>query len=206
MTATRSHRTRLIRVDARNPEPALIKEAAVLLRRGGLVAFPTETVYGLGVNFDDPQAVQMLYQVKERPFDKQVTLLLPDIESVRRSGAEIPPAAERLMKRFWPGPMTLVLGRTDGSTTGFRVPDHPVTLALLQAAGVPVAAPSANRSGRPPAVNASQVLAEFDGDIDMIVDSGPTAIGAASTVVRVTGPQPEVLRAGANVEAIQALL
>jgi len=115
-------RTRVLKVDPENPDPQVIREAAVLLRRGGLVAFPTETVYGLGANLQDPQAVQELYQVKQRPFEKQATLHIADFKQMEAERVEITPLAQELMRRFWPGPMTLVLARLDGSAIGFRMP------------------------------------------------------------------------------------
>ena len=189
-------RTRVLRVDPAFPDPGVIREAAVLLRRGGLVAFPTETVYGLGANLQDPQAVQELYQVKQRPFEKQATLHIADFAQMEREGVTVSPLAWELMRRFWPGPLTVVLARPDGSTLGFRMPGHPAALALLKEAAVPVIAPSANLSGQPPAVTAEQVLGLFSDKIDAVLDGGPASSGVSSTVADLSCEPPRVLREG----------
>ena len=195
-----------MKVDSENPDPQTIREAAVLLRRGGLVAFPTETVYGLGANLQDPQAVQELYQVKRRPFEKQATLHIADFRQVEAERVEITPLAWELMQRFWPGPMTLVLARPDGSTIGFRMPGHPVALALLKEAAVPVVAPSANLTGEQPALTAEQVLNVFSDQIDAVLDGGPSASGISSTVVDLSSRSPRILREGALAGEIRTLL
>ena len=199
-------RTRVLSVDPRRPDPELIHEAAVCVQRGGLVAFPTETVYGIAANLNDPQAIQELYFVKQRPFEKQVTIHLADASGVDSYGVLIPPAAQRLMDLFWPGPLTIVLARSDGSTLGFRVPNHPVALAFLAAADVPVVAPSANLSGNPPPSTAQQVMNDLQDKIDLVLDAGPTAIGVSSTVVDFSGQTPRVSREGARFQEIQKAL
>lgn len=199
-------RTRVLKVDPNHPDPALIKEAAALLRRGGLVAFPTETVYGLGANLEDPQAIQELYQVKKRPFEKRVTLHISDRAHVEASGVVIGSLARGLMERYWPGPLTLILARPDGSTVGFRSPRHPVALTLLREAQVPVVAPSANLSGRPPPCTAEEVLRDLSDKIDLVLDGGPTPMGVESTVLDLSGETPELLRDGAIGKEIQEFL
>ena len=199
-------RTRVLKVDAVHPDPEMIREAAALLRRGGLVAFPTETVYGLGANLQDPQAIQELYQVKQRPFEKQATLHITDFRQVEAEKVIVSPAAWELMRKFWPGPLTIVLGRIDGSTIGFRIPGHPVALALLKEAGVPVIAPSANLSGGEPATQADQVLKVFADKIDMVLDGGPAPIGVSSTVVDLSGGTPRILREGANAAEVKRFI
>lgn len=199
-------RTRVLKVDPEQPDPALIKEAAAVLRRGGLVAFPTETVYGLGANLDDPQAIQELYQVKQRPFEKQATLHLADPEDLARHGVEVPEKARELMRKFWPGPLTLVLPRPDGSTLGFRIPRHPVALALLRAASVPVVAPSANLSGRPAPQRAEEVLRDLADRIDLVLDAGLAPLGIASTVVDFSVRPPKILRAGTLSRKVERFL
>ena len=193
----------MVRVDPEHPDPGVIHQAAGLLRRGGLVAFPTETVYGLGANLEDPQAISELYQVKERPFHKQLTLHIADPAVIENHGVRISPLAKRLMTRFWPGPLTLVLSRPDGSTLGFRMPRHPVALALLSEAGVPVVAPSANRSGHRPPRIAQEVLQELADKIDLILDSGPTPVGVESTVLDLSTDPPKILRRGAMAQEIE---
>ena len=179
------------------PDPAALAEAAAVLRAGGLVAFPTETVYGLGADATNPKAVERLNQVKGRPPEKPYSLHLASARDVVRFVPEVPPLARRLMERFWPGPLTVVLPGKDGKTVGFRLPDHPVERAFLKACGVPVAAPSANRSGSPPPTDAQEVLAALDGAVDCLLDGGPTRFGRESTVVEVVGGRVEIRREGA---------
>ena len=199
-------RTRILKVDAAEPDPEAIRQAAALLQRGGLVAFPTETVYGLGANLKDPQAIQELYQVKQRPFEKRATLHIASFRQVEAEGVTVSPATWKLIREFWPGPLTLVLARRDGSTIGFRMPGHPVAFALLKEAGVPVIAPSANLSGQEPATRAEQVLEVFADKIDMVLDGGPTPIGVSSTVVDLTGEAPRILRDGAKAAEIRQFM
>lgn len=189
-------------MDPQHPDPSAIALAAGILRRGGFVAFPTETVYGLGANLEDPQAIQELYQIKQRPFEKQVTLHIAEAESIESSGALISPMARRFMEKFWPGPLTIVLARADGSTLGFRMPRHPVALALLKEAKVPVVAPSANLHGNPPPRTAQEVLRDLADRIDLLLDAGPTPVGIESTVLDLSGASPKILRPGAIGEAI----
>lgn len=199
-------RTRVLKVDPKNPDPQVIREAAGLLRWGGLVAFPTETVYGLGANLRDPQAVQELYQVKQRPFEKQATLHIADFARVEEEGATVSPLAWEVLRRFWPGPLTVVLARPDGSTIGFRMPSHPVALALLREAAVPVIAPSANRAGQPPALTARRVLEVFSEKIDAVLDGGPAVSGISSTVVDLSSKPPRLLREGTLAEEVRSFI
>src|SRR3989338_4881705 len=179
------------------PDPAALAEAAAVLRAGGLVAFPTETVYGLGADATNPKAVERLNQVKGRPPEKPYSLHLHQAEQMRPYVSSVPAAAATLIERFWPGPLTVVLPGKDGKTVGFRLPDHPVARAFLKACGVPVAAPSANRSGSPPPTDAQEVLAALDGAVDCLLDGGPTRFGRESTVVEVVGGRVEIRREGA---------
>ncbi len=199
-------RTRILKVNPENPDPEVIKEAAALLRRGGLVAFPTETVYGLGANLDDPQAIQELYQAKQRPFEKQVTIHLASAEDLEKYPVQVTEAGRRIMRAFWPGPLTLVFARADGSTLGFRVPNHPVALALLKEAAVPVVAPSANLHGQPPPQTAEAVARDFNDQIDLILDAGPTPSGISSTVLDLSVDPPKILREGAFAVEVKRLL
>ncbi len=174
-----------------------LAEAARILRGGGLVAFPTETVYGLGADATNPSAIERLNTVKGRPPGKPYSWHLADPEEVRRIVPDIPTAAQTLMARFWPGPLTIVLPTGGGRTLGFRVPDHPVGRAFLRACGVPVAAPSANRSGGSPPTDGGSVLAGLGDAVDGLVDAGPTRLGRESTVVAVIGGRVEIRREAA---------
>ncbi len=173
-----------------------VARAAELLRQGLVVAFPTETVYGLGVRADRPEAMRELERLKARPPGKPFARLIASAGDMERHAAP-GPVARRLAARFWPGPLTLVVADGRGGQVGLRCPDCAVTLALLRRVGVPVAAPSANPSGEPPATDAGEVLAAFEGRIAAVLDGGRAALGVASTVVRASGGAPEVLREGA---------
>ncbi len=189
-----------ITVDPKEPDPRRIAEAAEILENGGLLAFPTETVYGLGALETDATACEKLRLLKERPAEKPFTLLLHDAGEVCRRATGVSLAAQRLMKHFWPGPLSLVIPTgTPGKeeTTGFRIPASGVTLSLLEQLSSPLVAPSANPSGCPPALNAEEVLAFFDGKIDGVLDSGPVELKEASTVARVGNDGVQILREGA---------
>ena len=193
-----------------------VAAAAAIVRGGGLVGIPTETVYGLGANGLDGAAVGRIFQAKGRPQDNPLILHIPEAEWLRRYCKNIPPAAWRLAERFWPGPLTMILQRkvnvpnavTCGlDTVGIRCPDHPVTLAIIRAAGVPVAAPSGNLSGRPSPTCARHMEEDMDGKIDAIVDGGPCGVGVESTIVDLTAPVPRLLRPGGlPLEDLRAVL
>lgn len=189
--------TIVVRVDALRPDAAKIKEAASVLRNGGLVGFPTETVYGLGANLLDARAIRRLYKIKDRPLNKPLTVHIASPADAKKMAGRIPLKAARLMKKYWPGPLTLVLKDKRGRKTGFRMPDNRIALKLIRAAGVPVVAPSANISGNRPPVSAKEVLRDLDGKIDVVIDGGRTKIGKESTVVDMSGRKPVVLREGA---------
>ncbi len=200
-----SRHTVVRQVSAEHPQEAAIAEAAEVLRRGGLVALPTETVYGLGANALEAGAVQAIFAAKERPPRNPVIVHVADAEAARALAAAWPERAGQLAERFWPGPLTLVLPKrpvvpdivtAGGATVGLRVPAHRVALALLKAADVPIAAPSANRSSRVSPTTAAHVLADLEGRIDMILDAGPTSGGLESTVLDLTVEPPRVLRPG----------
>lgn len=189
-------KTLVITVPSERYDAKVLQPAASILSEGGLVAFPTETVYGLGARADREDALQRLLEVRGSPREKHLTLHIADIDDVQRHVGNVPHVAWRLIREFWPGPLTLVLPKGTGSI-GLRYPSNRVAMDVLRLCRAPVVLPSANRSGQPPAVNAEQVLATFDGRIDCLVDGGPTQIGVASTVVRVAGRTPELLREGA---------
>ena len=173
-----------------------LMRAAELLRAGQIVAFPTETVYGLGARADDAEAVARLVRVKGRPGDKKFTLLIASPDEAGRWG-ELGPAGRALAARFWPGPLTMVVPDGRGGDVGLRCPGCDVTRELLRLAGTAIAAPSANLSSRPPATDAAEVLSVFDGRIAAVIDGGLARIGRPSTVVRLSGCEVEVLREGA---------
>ena len=187
-------------------ETAVIQKAAACLGGGGLVAFPTETVYGLGALALDERAVARIFSAKGRPASDPLIVHLHETAQAAHLVAEFPPLAERLANEFWPGPLTLVLPKSDlvpgkvtagGTTVAIRIPNHPVALALLAAVGAPIAAPSANRFGRISPTRAEHVLAELGGRIDILLDGGPTGYGLESTVLDLTSKPPRILRPGA---------
>ena len=182
-----------------------ISAAAKLLREGSLVAIPTETVYGLGANGLDEQAVRRIFEAKGRPQDNPLILHVTGPQWLPRYCAEVPPLAYVLARKFWPGPLTMILKRKpvvpDATTAGLdtvaiRCPNHPVTLAIIREAGVPIAAPSANTSGRPSCTSAQDVLEDMDGKIDGVVDGGPCVVGVESTILDLTCDPPRLLRPG----------
>ncbi|MBR2841998.1 MAG: threonylcarbamoyl-AMP synthase [Parasporobacterium sp.] len=186
-----------------------IKVAGEVLKQGGIVAFPTDTVYGLGAVFDDEKAVRKIFAAKGREEKKPLSILVADIVQVEllseiKSG-EMAQKAERLMKKFWPGALTLIFQKkpgipdavtAGGETIGIRMPDMELTRELIHAAGKPLAAPSANTSGKRSSVSAREVLEDLDGKIDMVIDGGTCPVGVASTVVDMTGETPVILREG----------
>ena len=182
-----------------------ITAAADILRQGGLVAIPTETVYGLGANALDETAVHKIFEAKGRPQDNPLIIHVPGPQWLPRYCEDVPPLAYTLARKFWPGPLTMILKRkkvvpdatTAGlDTVGVRCPDHQVTLAIIREAGVPIAAPSANTSGRPSCTCAADCLEDMEGKIDAVVDGGPCQVGVESTIVDLTCDPPRLLRPG----------
>jgi L-threonylcarbamoyladenylate synthase len=197
--------TRVLKVNPTEPEKEVIAEAAAVIRSGGLVAFPTETVYGLGADALNEAAVRRIFEVKGRPPDNPIIVHVADRDSVYLLASEVPRAAEELISRFWPGPLTLVLKRTELvpavtcgglETVAVRMPAHQVALELIREAGVPIAAPSANVSGSPSPTSTEHVLRDLGGKIEMVLDGGPAEIGVESTVIDMTVDPPELLRPG----------
>lgn len=191
-------------------ETEIIREnlprAAEILRQGGLVGVPTETVYGLAGNGLDPSAVERIYEVKGRPPVKPLSLMIHGPEAMDRCACEIPPCARDLAERFWPGPLTIVVKArpeipsvvlAGGTTVGLRCPDHPMTLELLRLAEIPLAAPSANPSGEPSPLTAEDVIRYFDGKIEAVIDGGACGIGTESTLLSVAEKPYRILRQGA---------
>lgn len=197
-------------------DPSSIAVAAAALAAGGLVAFPTETVYGLGGDAFNPAAVARIFAAKGRPAEDPLIIHLADLADLRRVTPNLSPAAAMLAEQLWPGPLTLIVPRgpavpysvTAGrETVAVRLPAHPVARALIAAARTPIAAPSANRFGHTSPTSAAHVLADLDGRIDFVIDGGPATIGVESTVLDVSGPLPTLLRpGGVSLEVLRELL
>lgn len=208
--------TRVLSVESTNPDPAVIAEAGAVLRGGGLVAFPTETVYGLGANALNAAAVVKIFAAKGRPAHDPLIVHISAIEQLGDVVQTVSPLAKALAARFWPGPLTLVLPRGESvplnvtagtQTVAVRMPAHPVAQALIGAAGTPIAAPSANTFSRPSATTAQHVLDDLGGKIDLILDGGPTTIGLESTVIDLISDPPVILRPGGiPLEALREIL
>lgn len=186
-------------------DPATPRRAAEYIRAGALVALPTETVYGLGANGLDPRAAARIYAAKGRPSDNPLILHITGAEQIDTFCQDVPESAYRLAAHFWPGPLTMVLPArpcvpktTTGGldTVAVRCPNHPVTLEIIRLAGVPIAAPSANRSGKPSTTTAQHVLDDHDGHIEAVVDGGPCQVGVESTIIDLTAQPPCLLRPG----------
>ena len=200
--------------DALTPET--VRQAAEIITRGGLLGIPTETVYGLGANALNEEAVLHIFEAKGRPQDNPLIIHIPDASWLARYCEDVPDAAYRLAERFWPGPLTMILPRkklvplrTTGGleTVGVRCPDHPVTLAVIREADVPIAAPSGNTSGRPSPTCAGDMREDMDGKIDAIFDGGPCRVGVESTIIDLTCQPPRLLRPGGlPLEALQEVL
>ena len=197
-------------------DEAQMAQAGEIIRTGGLVAFPTETVYGLGGNALDPDASRKIYAAKGRPSDNPLIVHIADFEAIRKIVTDVPEQAEKLAKAFWPGPLTMILNKSSAvplATTGglntvaIRMPDNPVALALIRAGGGYIAAPSANTSGRPSPTKASHVMDDLSGKIDCVIDGGPVGIGVESTIVDLTEEEPVILRPGyINQHMLEAVL
>ncbi len=197
--------THIWQVNPHQPDISILSRAGDILKKGGLVAFPTETVYGLGANGLDARAVNSIYQAKGRPADNPLILHIADQSAVEKLARNIPKQAYLLMEKFWPGPLTIILARTPAvpdivtgglNTVALRMPQSTIALELIKLAGVPIAAPSANLSGRPSPTTAQDVLADLNGKIDVIIDGGNCEIGLESTVIDCLGEKPVILRPG----------
>ena len=183
-----------------------IQAAADILKTGGLVGFPTETVYGIGTNGLNEKAVQQLYEVKQRPLNKPISLLVNSIDMIEEIAKDITDIEYQLIKEFFPGPLTIILKKKDivpniltanQDTVGIRMPANKIAIKLINYAGVPIATPSANISGRPSGTNIKDIMEDFDGKVDYFVDGGPSEIGCASTIVKAEKGIPKILRKGA---------
>lgn len=209
-------KTRILTVDPAKPDAAVIEEAAHAIKAGNLVVFPTETVYGLGAHALNPIAVQRIFDAKERPATDPLIVHIAHIGLVGQCATALPPAARTLALSFWAGPLTLILPKKPEvpdlvtarlPSVALRVPAHRVARALMEMAGVPIAAPSANRFSRPSPTAAAHVIEDLDGRVDLILDGGPTDIGLESTIVDFTVEPPAIRRPGGiTVEQIRALV
>ncbi len=191
--------------DAENRRPEVMEKAGEILKSGGLVAFPTETLYGLGGDALNPEASAKIYAAKGRPSDNPLIVHIADMEALKVLASEVPEKAKLLADRFWPGPLTMIMPKSEAvpyATTGgldtvaIRMPSHPTAYELIRSSGVYIAAPSANTSGRPSPTTAQHVYEDLNGRIDMIIDSGKVDIGLESTIVDLTGEMPTILRPG----------
>jgi L-threonylcarbamoyladenylate synthase len=208
--------TVVLKVDSQQPDIKKVQIAADIIRKGGLVAFPTETVYGLGADALNPKAVSALFKAKKRPTDNPPIIHVENINDVYRIAEKIPPKAETLMKEFWPGPLTLVFKRSKTvpdvtvaglDTIAVRMPQHAVALTLIRESHCPIAAPSANLAGKPSPTSAQHVFDDLNGRIDAILDAGPTHIGVESTVLDLSVEPVLVLRPGGTpLEALKRVL
>lgn len=201
---------RVLKISRENPDLEGLQQAVEVLQGGGLVAFPTDTVYGVGVSIFRPEGIKRLYAVKGRPLDKPLPVLVPNLEKVQQIVEEIPESALTLIQTYWPGPLTLVFlarpvvpeeVRAGRPTVGVRMPDHPVALALLHLLSEPLATPSANPSGQKEATTAEEVLQTLGKELDLILDAGPSGGLPPSTVLDVSSFPPKILRKGPVLKA-----
>jgi L-threonylcarbamoyladenylate synthase len=197
--------TLLLKVNSKRPEIEKIRVAANVIKKGGIVAFPTETVYGLGADALNPEAVTKVFEAKRRPADNPVIVHIANRKDAYRLAIDVPKAAERLMAQFWPGPLTLILKRSKLvpditvvglDTIAIRMPSNKVALTLISESETPIAAPSANLAGKPSPTTAKHVIDDLAGRIDVILDAGLTKIGVESTVIDMTASVPQILRPG----------
>ena len=188
---------RILKIDPQSPQEEIINEAAALLQRGGLVIIPTETVYGIAANMLNQGALKRLYEIKQRPKDKPFSVHIEEKSKVENFAREIPPAAYKLMEKFWPGPLTLVLKAKGEGAVGLRMPDNNVALRIIAQAVVPVVCPSANISGRPAPVTFAEAIKDLQGLVDLALDSGDTRLKSESSIVNLTVEPPQILRQGA---------
>ncbi len=197
--------TQVLQINPLSPDPNILAQAGDILRRGGLVAYPTETVYGLAASAFDDTAIARVFDAKGRPHGQPLPVQIASAEEVEALAHDISPAARTLLAAFFPGPLTLVFRRQpavsltitgDGETVGLRMPDHPVALGVLRAFGGPLVCPSANTTGRRAAMSAADVLEDLDGRIDLVLDGGPTTDRTPSTVLDVSVSPAKIIREG----------
>ena len=213
---TTNMKPHVVKIDPQNIDSTLIKQASDVIRKGGLVAFPTETVYGLGANAMDPEAVTKIFEAKNRPLDDPLIVHIAEEKDLKKLSKEIPEEATKLVGHFWPGPLTTVLKKTEEvpelvttglDTVAVRMPSNRIAREFIKTAGVPIAAPSANLFGRPSPTRARHVIHDLDGRIDLVLDGGPTEIGIESTVVEFIEGKVIVLRPGGiDIESLHSVI
>ena len=186
-----------------------LKQPAKIIWNGGIVLFPTETVYGIGTNGLDSNAVKRLYEIKQRPLNKPISLLVNSLDMVNKVAENITDLEYALMKNFFPGPLTIILNKksivpdivtANSGTVGVRMPANEIAIKLIECSGVPLATPSANISGKPSGTDLKDIMIDFNGKVDFFIDDGPSKIGLASTIVQVTNGVPHILRQGSITE------
>ncbi len=186
-----------------------LKQPAEAIKNGGIVIFPTETVYGIGTNGLDEKAIKKLYEVKQRPLNKPISLLVNSFDMINEVAKDITDLEYTLIKKFFPGPLTIILKKKDivpdiltanSDTVGIRMPANEIALKLIEYASVPIATPSANISGKPSGTNPKDIIKDFNGKVDYFIDNGPTPIGLSSTIVQVINGTPYILRQGSITE------
>ncbi|MFH0826344.1 MAG: L-threonylcarbamoyladenylate synthase [Candidatus Omnitrophota bacterium] len=189
--------TKIVKIDPLCPDDKYLKEAAGILAKGGLVIIPTETVYGIAADASNKKTLERLYRIKQRPCDKPFSLLIDRKERIEELCQDIPVLAYKLMHKFWPGPLTIILKSKEGGTLGVRMPDDDVALGIIEMAGVPVVCPSANLSGKPAPVDFKEAIQDLQGQVDYAIEAGPTRLKEESTVVDLTVEPIKFLRVGA---------
>ena len=189
--------TKIIKINPSVPEEEYISQAANVITSGGLVIIPTETVYGIAANALDKNALDKLYEIKKRPKDKLFSLLIAEQEKVKEFARDIPVVAYKLMHKFWPGPLTIILKSIKQGKVGLRMPDNQVALAIISRSGVPLACPSANIAGESAPNNFTQALKNMNGLVDLALDAGQTELGLESTIVDLTTEELQIVRSGA---------
>lgn len=196
-------------IDLKEKDFTKLEEPAQIIKNGGIVVFPTETVYGIGANALNAEAVKKIYEIKKRPLSKPITLLVNSIDMIERVAKDITPFEYAIIKKFFPGPLTIILQKKDvvpdivtsgGSTVGIRMPANEIALELINRAGVPLATPSANISDKPSKTNIKNVMSDFPEGVDCFIDGGKSKIGVASTIVQVIDGVPHILRQGTITE------
>ena len=188
---------KIVRVDSKNPEYNYVQEAAGILKNGGLVVIPTETVYGIAANMLNTEAIKRLHDIKRRPDNKPFSVHVDKKEKIEDFARAIPVAAYKLIDKFWPGPLTVVLKSKNDGTIGLRMPDNEIALKIISLSGVPIVCPSANISGKPAPNNIEEALKDLSGLVDFAIDGGPASLGKESSVVDLSGHNLQVLREGA---------